>query len=201
MERQVAVPEPEPGLAAQLPEHARSLEPLLHEPDLCVAYGAALRGGTHGTRYYCPLRTANGRLADTEACLELHLTSPANTRDVHYQAAGVVRLHPGGGAGAGESSARAQPATPNSPFSEGGSVRVRSLASGLVEEAFLDERVVNLARAGRGQDADLRAALTVSSILGLVVARHFLELEALQHLTDDQIQRVVRPWLRAASSG
>jgi AcrR family transcriptional regulator len=68
-------------------------------------------------------------------------------------------------------------------------------------KAFLDERVVNLARAGRGQDADLRAALTVSSILGLVVARHFLELEALQHLTDDQIQRVVRPWLRAASSG
>jgi hypothetical protein len=68
-------------------------------------------------------------------------------------------------------------------------------------KTFLDERVVNLARAGRGQDADLRAALTVSSILGLVVARHFLEVDALQRLTDDQIQRVVRPWLRAASSG
>ena len=30
-------------------------EPLLHEPDLCVAYGAALRAATHGTRYLFPL--------------------------------------------------------------------------------------------------------------------------------------------------
>src|SRR5262249_58454790 len=36
-----------PGLA----EHVRQVEPLLHEPDLCVAYGAALRAATHGTRY------------------------------------------------------------------------------------------------------------------------------------------------------
>ena len=34
-----------------LPEHVRCLEPLLHEPDLCVAYGAALRAASHGTRY------------------------------------------------------------------------------------------------------------------------------------------------------
>ena len=58
-----------------LPEHVRCLEPLLHEPDLCVAYGAALRAATHGTRYLFPRRTA-GRSE-----LELHLTSPANTRE------------------------------------------------------------------------------------------------------------------------
>ena len=40
---------------ADLPEHVRSLDPLLHEPDLCVAYGAALRAATHGTRYLFPV--------------------------------------------------------------------------------------------------------------------------------------------------
>ncbi|MEK8169283.1 TetR family transcriptional regulator [Streptomyces sp. M19] len=39
---------------------------------------------------------------------------------------------------------------------------------------FLDERVLNLARASDDGDAELRAALTVSSILGLTIARHFL---------------------------
>src|SRR5262249_3352563 len=34
-----------------LPEHVRNLEPLLHEPDLCVAYGAALQAAMHGSRY------------------------------------------------------------------------------------------------------------------------------------------------------
>ena len=33
---------------ADLPEHVRHLDPLLHEPDLCVAYGAALRAATQG---------------------------------------------------------------------------------------------------------------------------------------------------------
>src|SRR5262249_42748410 len=36
---------------ADLAEHVRNLDPLLHEPDLCVAYGAALRAATHGTRF------------------------------------------------------------------------------------------------------------------------------------------------------
>ncbi len=45
--------------------------------------------------------------------------------------------------------------------------------------AFLNERVANLSRAMGGDDADLRAALIVSSILGLTIARHFLKLDAL----------------------
>jgi molecular chaperone DnaK len=94
---------------AELAEHVHNLDPLLHQPDLCVAYGAALRAATHGTRYLF-----HG--------VELHLTSPVNTRDQTYSATGVVRL---------ESADAAL---------DGGSVRIRSLATGLTEEAFLDER-------------------------------------------------------------
>ncbi|MGH7222845.1 MAG: Hsp70 family protein, partial [Gemmataceae bacterium] len=94
---------------AELVEHVRNLDPLLHEPDLCVAYGAALRAATHGTHYLFP-------------GIELHLTSPVNTRDLAYQATGVVRLDSVDAA------------------LDGGSVRIRSLATGLMEEAFLDER-------------------------------------------------------------
>jgi len=63
---------------------------------------------------------------------------------------------------------------------------------------FLDERVLNLARTSDRGDAELRAALTVSSILGLTIARHFLELDALADITEPQIKAVVRPWLTAA---
>ena len=105
---------------ADLPEHVRHLDPLLHEPDLCVAYGAALRAGTHGTRYQCGVRSAECVVTDDAAgILELHLTSPVNTRETCHQIAGIVRA----------------------PHDlEGGSVRVRSLATGLTDEAFLDER-------------------------------------------------------------
>ncbi len=63
---------------------------------------------------------------------------------------------------------------------------------------FLDERVANLARAMNGGDAELRAALTVSSILGLTIARHFLKLDALTEISEEQIQTTLRPWLTAA---
>lgn len=63
---------------------------------------------------------------------------------------------------------------------------------------FLNERVTNLARASGGGDADLRAALTVSSILGLTIARHFLKLDALTEISEPQIQTTLRPWLTAA---
>jgi AcrR family transcriptional regulator len=63
---------------------------------------------------------------------------------------------------------------------------------------FLNERVANLARADTGDDADLRAALTVSSILGLTIARHFLRLDALREISDAEIEATVRPWLTAA---
>ena len=63
---------------------------------------------------------------------------------------------------------------------------------------FLNERVANLARATAGPDAELRAALTVSSILGLTVARHFLELDGLTEIAGEQLETIVRPWLTAA---
>ena len=59
--------------------------------------------------------------------------------------------------------------------------------------AFLNERVANLSRAIGGEDADLRAALIVSSILGLTIARHFLELDAFASAADADIARVARP--------
>ncbi len=105
---------------ADLAEHVRNLEPLLNEPDLCVAYGAALRAATHGTRYDFFVGAGIG------PTLELHLTSPASAREVVYFATGVVRA-------LGKDDATAA-------LLEGGSVRIRSLATGLVEEAFLDER-------------------------------------------------------------
>jgi AcrR family transcriptional regulator len=61
--------------------------------------------------------------------------------------------------------------------------------------AFLNERVANLSRAMGGDDADLRAALIVSSILGLTIARHFLELDAFTDAADADIARVARPWV------
>ena len=107
------------------PEHVRCPAPLLHEPDLCVAYGAALRAASHGTRYLFPVRNAEDRTKDAIE-LELHVTSPACTRETAYQAAGVVRLRAG------------QTGSSFFDIREGGSVRIRSLATGLVEEAFLD---------------------------------------------------------------
>jgi AcrR family transcriptional regulator len=61
--------------------------------------------------------------------------------------------------------------------------------------AFLNERVVNLSRAMGGEDADLRAALIVSSILGLTIARHFLKLDAFTTASEADIARVARPWV------
>lgn len=103
----------------ELPLHARSSELLLHEPDLCVAYGAALRAATHGTRYLFPGGGGENE-AEVQAGggeIELHLTSPCCTPETRYQMTGVVR-------GLEEV--------------EGASVRIRALASGLLEEVFLD---------------------------------------------------------------
>ena len=61
--------------------------------------------------------------------------------------------------------------------------------------AFLNERVANLSHAMGGEDADLRAALIVSSILGLTIARHFLKLDAFTDASDGDIARVARPWV------
>lgn len=61
--------------------------------------------------------------------------------------------------------------------------------------AFLNERAANLSRAMGDEDADLRAALIVSSILGLTIARHFLKLDAFTSASDADIARVARPWV------
>jgi AcrR family transcriptional regulator len=60
---------------------------------------------------------------------------------------------------------------------------------------FLNERIANLEGAMEGEDAQLRAALAVSSILGLTIARHFLELDALAEISDSQVDTTLRPWL------
>lgn len=67
--------------------------------------------------------------------------------------------------------------------------------AGASMSAFLNERVANLACAIGGDDAELRAALTVSSILGLTVARHFLALDAFAAASDADIARVAQPWV------
>ena len=63
---------------------------------------------------------------------------------------------------------------------------------------FLDDRVTNLADAMDDDKAELRAALAVSSILGLTIARHFLKLDALTAMSEQQIETTLRPWLTAA---
>jgi AcrR family transcriptional regulator len=64
-------------------------------------------------------------------------------------------------------------------------------------KGFLDERVANLAGAITGDDAELRAALAVSSILGLTIARHFLKLDALTEISEQQVEKNLRPWVTA----
>jgi molecular chaperone DnaK len=92
-------------------EHARSAEPLVHEPDLCVAYGAAIQAAAHGVRF-----------TDLPGDLELHVTSPPGAAETAYTLTGIVR-----GPGAAD-------------VMNGGSVRVQLPAAGVVEEAFFDER-------------------------------------------------------------
>jgi len=67
--------------------------------------------------------------------------------------------------------------------------------AGAAMTAFLNERTANLSGAMGGEDAELRAALTVSSILGLTIARHFLKLDVLTNASDADIARVARPWI------
>lgn len=110
---------------SDLPEHVKNPAPLLHEPDLCVAFGAALRAATHGTRYVFSLAELNR--GDTGE-LALHWTSPELTDATTYRASGVVRLN----------APATEPLTHD--LIPGGSVRLRSLATGLIEEAFLNER-------------------------------------------------------------
>lgn len=112
----------------QLPERVRHPEPLLSEPDLCVAYGAALRAATYGTHYVFPdLRRARSFLPDVDLGrgldepgldLDLHVTSPVHVSDTAYTLVGRVR-----GPGAAE-------------VRHGGSVRVHRPRAPEVEAFF-----------------------------------------------------------------
>ena len=65
---------------------------------------------------------------------------------------------------------------------------------------YLDATVDNLAVANDDSDARLRAALVASSLLGLTVARHFLHLDALVDISDEQRELIVLPWVAAGLS-
>ncbi len=135
-----------------LTEHVRHPEPLLSEPDLCVAYGAALRAATYGTRYVFPdLKRPHSFLPDLDLGLgleepalelEVHVTSPVNVADTAYTLAGCVR-----GPGAAE-------------VRHGGSARVQT-ADGPVGEAFLEPD------GAFAQDVALRPE--ASNVLGLTL--------------------------------
>ena len=69
-----------------------------------------------------------------------------------------------------------------------------------VMREYLEERVGNLARTSEQHDAALRATLLVSSILGVTIARHFLELETLTEADHQQIAAIAEPWFSALLS-
>jgi molecular chaperone DnaK len=124
-----------------LPEHVRSLEPLLHEPDLCVAYGAALRAATYGTHYL---------FSD----LDLHLTSPVNSGEHPRQLVSSDRRRlPEIGGGHPGRRVRAHPFAGHR--ADGGSVsrRARHLRSGPGITAGDGQRP-GVGRLRRGRDGD-----------------------------------------------
>ncbi|MBT0768185.1 TetR family transcriptional regulator [Kineosporia sp. J2-2] len=52
---------------------------------------------------------------------------------------------------------------------------------------FLQERVENLERSFDGPDAQARALLAVSTVLGLTIGRHFLKLPAFEQITHEEL--------------
>ena len=62
-----------------------------------------------------------------------------------------------------------------------------------VMRAYLQDRIDDLAGAGSGEQAQLRAAIVVTSILGLTLARHLLDLPVLQQ-QGDRIPAITAPW-------
>ena len=62
---------------------------------------------------------------------------------------------------------------------------------------FLDERVRNLTKSFEGEDAQVRAVLAVSSILGLTIAQHFLKLRAFETVPREALAAAAHAWLSA----
>jgi AcrR family transcriptional regulator len=65
--------------------------------------------------------------------------------------------------------------------------------------AYLDERVENLTRSLFGEDARLRALVTVSGILGLTITQHFLGLQAFEGASQESLLRAMRGWVASIS--
>ncbi|MDR6612057.1 TetR family transcriptional regulator [Leifsonia sp. 1010] len=70
-----------------------------------------------------------------------------------------------------------------------------SAEAAAVMREYLQERTENLARTFSGDDAELRAAAIVSSILGVTIARHFLDLAPLKDADEAQIAALTTTWL------
>ncbi|MBF4609593.1 TetR/AcrR family transcriptional regulator [Curtobacterium sp. VKM Ac-1393] len=66
---------------------------------------------------------------------------------------------------------------------------------------YLDERVENLARSLDGDDARLRALMTVSGILGITITQHFLRLNAYEDASRDDLLRAARGWVESLTTG
>ncbi|MEU7872903.1 TetR family transcriptional regulator [Dactylosporangium sp. NPDC049140] len=79
------------------------------------------------------------------------------------------------------------------------SALVRSMLTvpeaGAAMRAHLDERVDNLARSLDGDDAHLRALITVSGILGLTITKHFLKLRAFDDVSHEALLQAARGWI------
>ena len=61
--------------------------------------------------------------------------------------------------------------------------------------AFLEERIGNLAGSLEGDDAEIRSALVVSSILGLTIARHFLKLPTFEKVSPEALLQAANSWV------
>jgi len=66
---------------------------------------------------------------------------------------------------------------------------------------YLDERVENLTRSLDGDDARLRAVMTVSGILGITITQHFLRLSAFEGASRDDLLRAAQGWVESLTTG
>jgi molecular chaperone DnaK len=144
-----------------LPEHVRHAEPLFSEPDLCVAYGAALRAATYGTRHvFTNLPRGRSFLPDVDLGfgleepgldLDLHCASPVNVRETKYALIGSVS-----GTGAAE-------------VRHGGALRVMAQTTGECKETPLNRDGSFEMEMGLQADTDNLFELTLCDNAGRAV--------------------------------
>jgi len=60
---------------------------------------------------------------------------------------------------------------------------------------YLQEQAAHLASTMTGDDVELRAAFIVSSILGVTIARHFLDFAPFANVTTEQVATIAESWL------